>query len=217
MSNESKVIISFPDPEFADPDGFLAIGGNLEPSTLLTAYASGIFPWSVRPITWWSPDPRAIFEINQLQVSRRMHRYIKSSTLKITFDQAFVHVMKHCAKPAPGRESSWISPEFIVAYERLFKKGYAHSVEAWRGEKLVGGVYGISLGGFFAGESMFHFESNASTICLYHLMQRLQKEKYELFDSQVITPHTRQMGAIEITRSNYLRRLACALKKNCKF
>ncbi len=209
--------VVFPDPENADDDGLLAIGGDLRPETLLKAYRSGIFPWTVKPITWWSPDPRAIFEIHNFRLSRRMQRLFRSGRFSFTLDRCFTRVMEECAAPAPGRESTWISPEFIAAYTRLHKMGYAHSAEVWFGEQLAGGIYGVSIGGFFAGESMFHTVSNASTMALAWLMEHLKKQGFILFDSQVISPHTASLGAVEICRKDYLSRLIPALDKSCSF
>lgn len=209
--------IVFPDPENADDDGLLAIGGDLRPETLLKAYRSGIFPWTVRPISWWSPDPRAIFEIENFTLSTRMQRVFRSGRFTFSLDRCFTRVMEGCAAPAPGRESTWISPEFISAYTRLHKIGYAHSAEVWHGGQLAGGVYGVAIGGFFAGESMFHTVSNASTMALAFLIEHLKKQGFELFDSQVISPHTASLGAIEICRKDYLFRLSRALAKSCSF
>lgn len=209
--------IIFPDPSLADKDGLLAFGGDLEPDTLVSAYSSGIFPWSVKPVSWWSPDPRAIFEIETFRLSRRLARLYRNGNLVFTFDKSFKEVMQGCARPAPGREKTWISKEFIAAYCRLHKVGIAHSTEAWADGKLVGGVYGVAIGGFFAGESMFHTLSNASTLSLFHLIDHLKKQGYRLFDSQVISSHTASLGAIEIPRKEYLHRLERALKIPCTF
>lgn len=209
--------VVFPEPENADDDGLLAVGGDLRPETMLKAYRSGIFPWTVKPISWWSPDPRAIFEIASFRLSTRMQRLFRSGRFSFSLDRCFTRVMKGCAAPAPGRESTWISPEFIAAYTRLHKMGYAHSAEVWLGEQLVGGIYGVSIGGFFAGESMFHTVSNASTMALAFLMEHLKKQGFELFDSQVISSHTASLGAIEIRRKDYLRRLSKAIGKSCSF
>lgn len=209
--------IIFPDPELADEDGLLALGGDLEPDTLLSAYSSGIFPWSVKPISWWSPDPRAIFDLATFQLSKRMARLYRSGKFSFTLDQCFTRVMEGCAAPAHGREETWISSNFIRAYSRLHKMGIAHSAEAWCNGELAGGVYGVAIGGFFAGESMFHTITNASTLCLNFLIEHLARQGFELFDSQVISAHTASLGAIEISRREYLRRLKIALNKKCSF
>lgn len=210
-------LVRFPDPKRARRDGLLAVGGDMLPGTLIRAYARGIFPWSVNPITWWSPDPRAIFEIDLFELPKRAQRYLRSEMFEITFDTAFQKVMEACARPAPGREDTWISREFVVSYTRLFQMGFAHSAEVWRKGELIGGVYGVTLGGLFAGESMFHTFSNASTVALGALMERLRQREFALFDTQVITPHTERLGAVEIPRAEYLERLRAALKKTCLF
>jgi len=211
----------FPDPRSAKQggefDGLVAVGGDLSVPRLLLAYRNGIFPWTDNPITWWSPEPRAIFELDRFHVSESLARVIRKGAFAITVDRAFRKVVEGCAAPAPGRKSTWISAAFIAAYTRLHKKGCAHSVECWQGEQLVGGIYGVSIGGFFAGESMFHRASNASKAALYHLIQRLRSRGFVLFDIQAATPITRQLGAITIPREEYLRRLAKAVEMNCAF
>ncbi len=207
----------FPEPWLTNRDGLLAIGGDLEPATLLEAYRRGIFPWSVDPISWWSPDPRAIIEFGEFRWSRRRQRYLRNGGFTFTFDTAFTRVMTECARPAPGRRSTWISPEFIRAYTRLHELGHAHSVECWQGTALVGGVYGVAVGGLFAGESMFSRVSNASTLALAVLLFALRSGGFVLFDTQVISPHTASLGAREIPRREYLARLAEAVKQAASF
>src|SRR5207302_1398442 len=147
----------FPDPRSAQSggefDGLVAIGGDLSVPRLLLAYRSGIFPWTDNPVTWWSPDPRAIFELDRFHVPESLARVIRNGVFEITIDRAFRKVVEACAEPAPGRERTWISPNFVDAYTRLHKKGHAHSVECWQGAQLVGAIYGVSIGGFFAGET----------------------------------------------------------------
>jgi leucyl/phenylalanyl-tRNA---protein transferase len=208
---------SFPDPATATQDGLVAIGGDLSVTRLLNAYRRGIFPWTVGPITWWSPDPRALFELDKFHVPRSLARIIRQGTFEITRDRAFEEVMEGCAASAPGRRQTWISPEFIEAYARLHKEGYAHSVEGWQGGRLVGGIYGVAFGGLFVGESMFHRVSNASKVALFHLVQHLRRRGFALFDIQMVTPATQQLGAITIPRSTYLKRLAAATGKECSF
>lgn len=208
--------IKFPPAHYADSDGLLAIGGNLAPETLVQAYRSGVFPWTVHPITWWSPDPRAIFDIESFRLSRRLERLYRNGRFTFSIDQSFSEVIKGCAAPAPGREQTWISPEFIDAYQNLHELGIAHSCEVWLENQLAGGLYGVAIGGFFAAESMFHSVTNASNLCLRFFLSYLKRRGFELFDSQVITPHTRRLGAIEISRQEYLQKLAIALKKNCQ-
>ena len=207
----------FPHASSADSDGLLAVGGDLKPGTLLLAYRNGIFPWTTHPITWWSPDPRAIIPLGGLHVSRSLGKVLRAARFTCSFDRAFRRVMEGCAAPRPGREETWITPQFIRAYTRLQALGYAHSVEVWRGERLAGGLYGVSIGGFFAGESMFSEEPNASKVALVAMEERLRSHGCVLFDVQLMTPHLRSMGAIEIPRGEYLRRLAAAVARRMNF
>jgi leucyl/phenylalanyl-tRNA--protein transferase len=208
----------FPRPETADEDGLVAIGGDLAPATLLRAYREGIFPWSDRPaITWWSPDPRAILPLDGLHVSRSLARLIRRGVFRVAFDTDFRGVIEGCAAPRPGRESTWISPAFIRAYTRLHELGWAHSAECWDGGRLVGGIYGVAIGGWFGGESMFSAEPNASKVALVKLLERLRGCGYLLFDAQVMNPHLASLGAVDIPRTEYLRRLAEATAARCSF
>jgi len=211
------VFIKFPDPELANEDGLLAVGGSLEAEMLLSAYQQGIFPWSVKPITWWSPDPRAIFEIDTFSLSSRMERAFRNSKLSYSLNTCFSEVIKSCATKGSDRNSTWISREFIKAYCRLHELGFAHSAEAWLDGELVGGIYGVAIGGFFAGESMFHTVTNSSTLCLKFLMEHLKSKGFVLFDSQVASPHTYRLGVTDISRREYLERLRFALSLKCKF
>jgi leucyl/phenylalanyl-tRNA--protein transferase len=204
--------LEFPEASQADPDGLLAVGGDLSVARLLRAYASGIFPWSDSPITWWSPDPRAIFEIETFTPPRRLSQKMRSGHFSVTFDQVFSQVIQNCAAPAPGREETWISPHFIEAYQAMHRAGHAHSTEVWWEGRLVGGLYGVALGSFFAGESMFHHVSDASKIALTATIQHLRQQGFLLFDTQVATPATTALGAIEIPRQEYLERLKKALQ-----
>jgi len=209
--------LRFPDPRRASAEGLVAIGGDLSVPRLLLAYRSGIFPWTVRPITWWSPDPRAIFELDQFHVARSLAKFMRKQPFEITADRAFRRVMQACAEAAPGREQTWVTSEFLDAYTRLHRQGHAHSVECWQADELVGGIYGVSIGGFFAGESMFHRASNASKVALWHLVERLRERGFSLFDIQMVTPATSKLGAVEIPRSEYLRRLQRAVELPCAF
>lgn len=209
--------LRFPDPRIADREGLVALGGDLSAQRLLLAYRSGIFPWTVDPITWWSPDPRAIFELDQFHIPRSLAKFIRKQPFEITRNRAFRQVMQACAAPAVGRGETWITPEFIGAYSRLHELGHAHSVECWRAGELVGGIYGVSLGGFFAGESMFHRATNASKVALHHLVGHLLARGFALFDVQLVTPATRHLGAIEIPREEYLKRLGSAVTMGCEF
>ena len=206
--------INFPDPRLADNDGLVAVGGDMKPDMLITAYTKGIFPWSSLPyVTWWSPNPRAIFIPSEFKLSSRMERAYRNTKMSFSFDRDFESVIKGCAAPAKGREQSWIDENFIEAYCEMHRLGFAHSCEAWLDNKLVGGVYGVALNRFFAGESMFHLKTNASTFALKYLMDFLAQNGCILFDSQVINDHTRRLGAIEISRDEYLELLDKSLRK----
>ena len=194
----SRSAVAFPSPRLADAEGLVAVGGDLSVPRLLLAYRSGIFPWTVEPITWWSPDPRAIFELDGFHVSRSLAKVIRQGVFRITMDRAFRRVMQGCAAPAPGRRSTWITPEFIAAYTQLHEQGHAHSLECWQGRRLAGGVYGVAMGGLFAGESMFHRVSNASKVALFHLIEHLRRQGFVLFDIQMLTPITAQLGGVTI-------------------
>jgi leucyl/phenylalanyl-tRNA---protein transferase len=207
----------FPDPSRAGPEGLVAVGGDFSVDRLLLAYRSGIFPWTVRPATWWSPDPRAIFELDQFHIPRSLRKTLRQNVFNVTRDKAFVEVMQGCAAAAPGRRDTWITPEFISAYTALHQRGHAHSVECWLGGRLVGGIYGVSIGGFFAGESMFHRASDASKVALFHLTEHLRNCGYLLLDIQMVTPITARLGARDIPRPEYLRRLKQAVAKHCHF
>ncbi len=209
--------LRFPDPRRANADGLVAIGGDLSVPRLLLAYRSGIFPWTAKPITWWSPDPRAVFDLDEFHVSHSLAKFMRKQPFEITVDRAFRRVMEGCAEPAPGRGQTWVTPEFLDAYTCLHNQGHAHSVECWQAGELVGGIYGVSIGGFFAGESMFHRASNASKVALYHLVERLRERGFALFDIQMVTPATRKLGALEISRTDYLQRLRRAVEMPCTF
>lgn len=209
----------FPHPAQAERGefaGLLAVGGDLSVDRLLLAYRSGIFPWSVRPITWWSPDPRGVLELDRLHVPRSLERVLRKSPFRVTRDQAFAAVIQACAS-VPRQDRTWISPEFVRAYRRLHEAGHAHSVECWEADRLVGGIYGVAVGGLFAGESMFHLASNASKVALVHLVSHLRERGFKLFDVQMVTPATSQLGAVEISRDEYLRRLQVAVAEPVTF
>jgi leucyl/phenylalanyl-tRNA--protein transferase len=209
--------LRFPNPRLADAEGLVAVGGDLSVKRLLLAYRSGLFPWTVEPVSWWSPDPRAVFELDGFHVSRSLAKVIRKGVFEVTTDRAFRRVMQGCAAPAPGRRSTWISPEFIEAYTELHEQGHAHSLECWLNGKLAGGIYGVAIGGFFAGESMFHRASNASKVALFHLIERLRRQGFVLFDIQMLTPATEQLGGVTIPREDYLRRLGDAVRNPCLF
>lgn len=207
----------FPNLQTANREGLLALGGDLSVPRLLLAYRSGIFPWTDEPLTWWSPDPRAIFEIATFRPPQRLEPKLRRRPFDLTFDRDFRAVIRACAEPAEGRESTWISPRFIEAYLELHRQGHAHSVEVWQEDRLVGGIYGVAINGFFAGESMFHRVTDASKIALCYLMDHLRARKFELFDTQVLSPLTARLGAVEIRRRDYLERLASALRNPAQF
>jgi leucyl/phenylalanyl-tRNA--protein transferase len=197
--------------------GLVAIGGDLHPARLLQAYRNGIFPWysENEPVCWWSPDPRAIFELDRFHVSRRLARTIRSGQFELTVNRDFPGVIRGCAE---GRaDGTWITPEMIEAYEKLHQLGYAHSVEMFSDGRLAGGVYGVAIGGFFAGESMFSRRSDASKVALAHLVWRLRSRGFKLLDTQFLTPHTIRMGALEIPRRQYLARLRDAIRQPVTF
>lgn len=199
-------------PEFATPEGIVGVGGDLRPEPLIEAYTAGIFPWynPGDPIIWWSPDPRAIFDLHNFHVPRRLAATIKQKKFRITVNRQFRAVMEGCA--AEREEGTWITVEMIEAYTILHQRGQAHSLEVWLGEDLVGGIYGVAIGGFFAGESMFHRVRDASKVALVSLLCHLRDRGFELFDTQIINEHTGQFGAIEISRADYLQRLAMAVR-----
>jgi len=207
----------FPDPRQATPEGLVAVGGDFSPERLLLAYRRGIFPWSDTPISWWSPDPRGIFELDHFHVPRSLEKFLRKRPYDITVDRAFHAVIEGCAVPAARRGKTWITPKFIDAYTLLHQQGHAHSVECWRGDELVGGIYGVAIGGLFAGESMFHRADNASKVALHHLVNHLRARGFVLFDIQMVTDATRQLGAREIPRAAYLDRLSRATGLKCTF
>ncbi len=212
----------FPSAEMADDDGLVLVGGELAPETVLAAYRQGIFPWPVEAegrsiLAWWSPDPRAVMECDALRCSRRLLRRIRSEKYRVTCDRAFEQVMQGCAEPRDDEPGTWITPEMLAVYGKLHRSGFAHSVEAWLDDRLVGGVYGIAIGGFFAGESMFYRERDASKVALAYLIGHLLKQGYTLIDLQEINAHTRTMGATTIPRSRFLKRLAAALSRPVRF
>lgn len=185
---------------------------DLTAERLLEAYPKGIFPWTENPVTWWSPDPRGILPLDQLHVPRRLERTMRSGKFRFTLNQAFSEVIQGCAEPAPGREQSWIGSAFLKAYTELNQRGFAASYEAWQGDRLVGGLYGVKIGNFFAGESMFHRVRDASSAALVFAARILREEGCRLFDLQMVTPHTARFGAVEISRGQYFRLLKSALE-----
>lgn len=202
----------FPPPERAlkEPNGLLAAGGDLSPERLLAAYRRGIFPWygEGEPILWWSPDPRMVLFPGELIVSRSLRKTLRNTAYEIRFDHAFDAVIKACADPRPGQPGTWITDEMRAAYNRLHSMGRAHSVETWIEGELAGGLYGVALGRVFFGESMFSRRRDASKIALVALVERLKNDGYELIDCQLHTNHLQSLGARNIPRWQFLRRLA---------
>ncbi len=199
--------IIFPDPNLADEQGLLAIGGDLIPERLVLAYANGIFPWysDGDPILWWSPDPRMVLYPADFKMSKSFRQTLKNSNFEVRFDTDFKNVIDKCAKvPRYGEDGTWITDEMKQAYYSLHKSGLAHSVETYRNNKLVGGLYGISLGRAFFGESMFHIERDASKVALYYLVERVKEWKFRFIDAQIETDHLKSLGAISISRVDYL-------------
>jgi leucyl/phenylalanyl-tRNA--protein transferase len=204
-----------PDPII--DENLVHIGGELSLSSLLSAYRSGAFPWTVNPVTWWSPDPRAIIEFDTFHPSRSLLRLLRKQPFHVTVDRAFAEVMSECARTTASRRSTWITPEFITAYSALHHAGHAHSLEIWLDSNLVGGIYGVSIGGYFAGESMFHRVPNASKAALYYLVQHLRASGFAFLDIQMPTRVTLQMGATLIPRRLFLQRLNSALSMPAVF
>jgi leucyl/phenylalanyl-tRNA--protein transferase len=203
-----------PPPTATSPEGLVCVGGRLSPEWLHDAYTHGIFPWPMwedEPIAWWSPDPRAVIELDAFHVSRRLQRTLRSGKFLATRDRDFNGVILGCST-GPGREhGTWLTPSMIAAYCRMHELGHAHSVEVWHQDRLAGGTYGIAIGGLFAAESMFYRERDASKVALAHLVAHLRARGFALLDVQQLTPHTASMGAVEIPRTEYLRRLASAI------
>jgi len=203
--------MSFPpvDQAMRSPNGLLAAGGDLTTTRLQEAYRHGIFPWfnPGEPVLWWSPDPRMVLFPNEFRVSRSLARVLRKNNLEIRTDSAFEHVMRACASPRAGHRGTWIGEDMIASYCALHRLGYAHSVEVWLEGKLVGGLYGISIGRMFYGESMFSLVSNASKIALAHLSRQLERWQFGMIDCQMSTPHLASLGAREIPRSEFITRL----------
>lgn len=204
----------FPDPALTHESGVLAVGGDLSVERLLLGYASGIFPWfeEDQPILWWSPDPRLVLLPDQLHVPRSLAKMQRRGTYEIRYDTAFTRVIERCARIArPGQEGTWITEDMLDAYVRLHRRGWAHSAEAWRGDELVGGLYGVSIGSAYFGESMFADAPDASKVAFVTLVQRLRGWGCDLVDCQVKTEHLLRFGAVEIPRADYLARLRVSI------
>lgn len=204
----------FPDPRRAGPPGLVAVGGELTTARLLEAYSKGIFPWYEKePILWFSPDPRMVLLPDQLHLSRSLRRTMRRGLFELRLDTAFEQVIRACAAaPRVGQHGTWLNRDMMRAYGALHDEGYAHSAEAWRKGKLVGGLYGVSLGGVFYGESMFTRETDASKVALAGLVEQIRAWGFALFDCQIHTPHTERFGATEWDRDDFLDALPQALR-----
>jgi len=207
--------LRFPPVDSASPEGLLAVGGDLQPERLLEGYRHGIFPWysNDQPILWWSPDPRTVLFPDTLHISRSLKRSLRPGLFSVTLDRCFREVMQHCAEPRPQYPDggTWITAEMLEAYTRLHQLGYAHSVETWQEGQLVGGLYGVALGGAFFAESMFTRVSDASKVALVSLVRQLQAWEFRLMDCQQSSPHVMALGAEAIPRREFLDHLATAL------
>jgi leucyl/phenylalanyl-tRNA---protein transferase len=206
----------FPDPSLAEPEGLLAVGGDLALERILIAYAMGIFPWYShgQPILWWSPDPRLVLMPDRIHLSKSLKRVLRNDRYTVFLDRDFPAVIRRCsAVKRPYQDGTWITEEMIQAYQGLHEAGYAHSVETYDGSELVGGLYGISLGGAFFGESMFSLKPDASKVALAALAHILVQQEFHFIDCQVPTDHLKRMGAVEIDREDYITRLYHALTR----
>jgi leucyl/phenylalanyl-tRNA--protein transferase len=208
--------VAFPPPDEAEPSGLLAVGGDLRPERLLLAYSLGIFPWPLveRPLLWFSPDPRMVLEPKALRVTRSLAKTLRQGRYEVRLDTRFEEVVRRCAEvPRRGEVGTWITPELAAAYRRLHELGFAHSAEAWEGGQLVGGLYGVSLGGAFFGESMFARRPDASKVAFVTLVRQLAAWGFDLIDCQVHTEHLARFGAVEWPRARFLAALAASLAR----
>jgi len=208
-------IYTFPDPLKADKEGLLAAGGDLSAEALITAYSAGIFPWYEEdsPILWWSPDPRMVLFPERFKLSATLRQTIKRKKYTVRFDHDFEAVIRHCADvKRRNQKGTWITPEMQQAYINLHHQGYAHSVESYSGDVLAGGLYGVSLGKAFFGESMFHHQADASKVALYFLVEQMKKWNFHFIDAQQSTVHLKSLGAEEMPRKEFLERLARSLE-----
>lgn len=199
----------FPASELAEPGGLLAVGGDLSPRRLLLAYSLGIFPWFCddEPPLWWSPDPRCVIFPEEIRISRSLAKCLRQGRFRVSCDTAFAAVLDGCAQSRRGQPGTWITAAMRAAYLRLFRMGYAHSLECWRGDELAGGLYGVVLGRCFFGESMFHRAPDASKVALATLARKMAEWGWPLIDCQLPNPHLLSLGAVEIPRVEFLRRL----------
>ncbi len=216
-------IKSFPPHELADEDGLLAVGGDLSVDSLLLAYRNGIFPWPLdeEVLTWFSPEPRALLFLSEFHVSKSLSKELKRAPFRFSTNQAFDRVIEQCAavknrfdsrgRPQPG---TWITTDMVHAYQQLYRAGFAHSIECWEESELVGGLYGVGIGSYFAGESMFYLRPNASKLAMCHLVEHLSSRGVEWIDCQVMTPLFQSFGAREVSRSKFLALLSTAISRD---
>jgi leucyl/phenylalanyl-tRNA--protein transferase len=211
--------IAFPPPGEAEPNGLLAVGGDLQPERLILAYTMGIFPWfdEERPILWHSPDPRMVLVPSDLAVSRNLRRVLKQAAFAVTLDTSFGQVIRSCAAaPRKHDPGTWITQDMVDAYERLFELGFAHSAEVWRDGELVGGLYGVSLGGCFFGESMFTLCDNASKVAFVTLVRQLEAWDFDIVDCQIYSEHLARFGAAPWSRRRFLEALEASLGRSTR-
>lgn len=210
-------IRNFPPVDFADENGLLAIGGDLEPQSLLLAYKNGIFPWPHEnyPLLWFAPPTRAVIFLDEVHISRTLKKESKKTQLKFTQNTAFRAVMQSCSELTnrPGQRGTWITPQIIDAYEELFHRNYAYSVEAWNGDALVGGFYGVHIGKYYGGESMFYREPNASKLAFLYFVDQLKQKGIPWLDCQTLTHTFENLGAREVSREEFMKLLGIALKE----
>lgn len=203
----------------AEPDGLLAAGGDLSVERVLYAYRHGIFPWydEHQPLLWWSPDPRCVLQQGDFHLSRRMRREIRRSTAEVRFNTAFIDVIQACAAPRPSQQGTWITPEMIAAYEQLHDQGWAHSIEIWQEDELVGGLYGLAIGRAFFGESMFSRVANASKLALLTLSKCMDQGDFGIVDCQVISSHLMRLGATLMPRGDFIQAIDILCKPPSRF
>ena len=211
----------FPDPRQADDSigGLLAVGGDLSPKRLLAAYRAGIFPWfddDQAPVLWWSPDPRAVLTPGEMRISRSLAKRLRNGGFKVSFDRAFAEVVSACATKREGQSGTWITPGMGAAYGHLHELGYAHSLEVWREGRLAGGLYGLSIGAFFFGESMFSRVPDASKVALAHLSEQLKRWRFQLIDCQIPNHHLSSLGVQSMPRTEFLAALAANDESNTR-
>jgi len=205
----SDTSLAFPPLEYAlsEPNGLLAVGGDLSPQRLISAYKNGIFPWFSEhdPLLWWSPDPRAVINIPNLNINRTLTKFLKKSPFTVTLNKNFNEVIAYCSDAPFRRDGTWILPAMLQAYQNLHQLGYAHSIEVWQEQTLVGGLYGVAINGFFSGESMFYLKSNASKVALVYLAKHLKSANINIIDCQLLNPFLESMGCKEISRENFVK------------